>query len=208
MTNSIIAIRGNYFDKQIEIFKEFKYVDLKQDEQFDKLDDMYAYLFDNYLSFSEQDVALQGFWVDNGWTIICDPEMVNALDTAALLKLSDKFNSDVVTFLIQTTSGSFGFAKYGLSGQRNFLSIDGRVTDNTGLPLPEEVGLNINEQIFANDIIGIAYKLGINFEKTSPQTYLAKKLSYNEELKRDLAQFKSVQVKASGKKTSSWWKFW
>nr|WP_294944968.1 hypothetical protein [uncultured Mucilaginibacter sp.] len=208
MTNSIIAIKGNHLDKQVEIFEVFKYVDVKQDEQFDNLDDMYAYLFDNYLSFSDQDVALRGIWVANDWTIICDPEMVDVLDMAALLKLSDKFNSDVMSFLIQTTSGSFGFAKCGLSGQRNFLSIDGSVTNNSGLPLPEESGLNINEQIFADDVIGIAQKLGIDFEKTSLQSCLAKKLSYNDELKRELASFKSTQKEVSGKKTSAWWKFW
>ncbi|WP_040626657.1 hypothetical protein [Mucilaginibacter paludis] len=208
MTNSIIAIKGSHLDKQIEIFKEFNYVDVQQDEQFDNLNDMYDYLFDNYFNFSERDVVLRGIWFDNDWTIICDPEMINVWDGPALLKLSDKVKSDVMTFLIQTTSGSFGFTKCGLSGQRNFLSINGSVTENTGLPLPEESGLNINEQIFTDDIISLADKFGINFEKTAPQSCLAKKLNYTEELKRELTTFKSDRVKVPTQKKHTWWKFW
>lgn len=208
MTNSILAIKGNHLDKQSDIFDAFRYTDLHQDKPFDYLSDMYTYVFDNYFNFSDRDVALRGIWVDSDWTIICDPETVDFLDDAALVKISEKLDSDVMTFLIQTTSGSFGFAKYNRFKQRHFFSVAGNLTDNTGIPLPEESGLNINGQIFADDITSLAHRLGIDFEKTVKQMCIAKQLGYNEELKKELALYKSAQPKAPAKKTKPWWKPW
>jgi hypothetical protein len=208
VTNSILAIKGNHLDKQIDIFNTFRYNDLHLDNPFDNLSDMYAYLVDNYFSFSERDIALRGIWVDNNWTMICDPETVDFLNDAALVKISEILDSDVMTFLIQTTSSSFGFARYNRFRQRHFFSVAGNLTSNEGIPLPEETGLNINEQIFANDIISIAHKLGIDFEKTAKQTCIAKQLGYSEELKKELELFNSARLKTPTKKTTPWWKLW
>ena len=140
MTNSIIAIKGNHFDRVANIFECFRYNDLDKDKAFDNADKFNDFLFDNYFEFANREIALRGIWFDNGWTIISDPEMVDTVDEEALLKLSNTLESDVLTFIIQTTSSSFSFAKFNKTMERHFFSTDGEISDNIGSPLKEEQG--------------------------------------------------------------------
>ena len=177
---SIIAINGNQIDKTSEIFDAFKYIDLHHDKQFYSLDSCVTYLNENYFDSSKKNIALRGLWTLNGWTIIWDPEMVDMTDETAMETFSQKLNVEVLTFLIQTTSGSFGFAKYNRTKQRKFYSTDGRIAENFGSPLTEEKGLNINQNIFINDVLQLANKFGIDIEaKNTKTTFLVKELGYN-----------------------------
>ncbi len=135
MTNSFIAIKGNYFGRADEIFSVFKYIDTKQDKQFDDWQTFNDYLFDNYFEFANNEVAIRGIWTDNGWTIIHDPEMVDTVEEEALLQLSRILNTDIVAFIIQTTSNSFGFTVYNDTIKRHFFVSDGEITDNLYDPL-------------------------------------------------------------------------
>jgi hypothetical protein len=205
MTNAIIAIKGDHWNNQDTIFEAFKYEDLKQDKLFDNLDKAGEYLFNNYFNFSEKDIALCGIWIDNGWTMLLDPEMVNVLDDEALVNISSKLNAPVHTFIIQTTSNSFAFASYNQIKQRQFMSIEGNITEDTGTPMSEESGLNINNQIFVDDILKLANKIGIDMEGKNAKAFTVKQLGYNEELKMQLNSFQTVQPQRSKK---AWWKFW
>jgi hypothetical protein len=207
MTNSFIAIKGDFFDKADEIFKTFKYIDSAQDKQFDDWEEFNDYLYDHYFELANQEIAIRGIWTDNGWTIINDPEMVDTVDEEALIQLSRILDTDVITFLIQTTSNSFGFTLYHDVIKRHFFVSEGVVTDNLNSPLEEEKGLNINEHIFSDDILNLAGKLGIDLEGRSKLTYTVKQLAYNEEMKSDLKQFmqKKQETIVNNK---PWWKFW
>ncbi|HTJ48745.1 MAG TPA: hypothetical protein VL443_04760 [Cyclobacteriaceae bacterium] len=207
MTNSFIAIKGNFFDRSDEIFNIFKYVDTKQDKQFDDWQTFNDYLFDNYFDFANRELAIRGMWTNNGWTIINDPEMVDTVEEEALLQLSRTLNTDIVTFMIQTTSNSFGFTIYNDTIKRHFFVSDGEVTDNLFAPIEQEKDLNINEDIFSDDILKLASKLGVDLEGKNRLTYTVKQLAYNEEMKNELEQFRQQQ----GQTTISekpWWKFW
>ncbi len=208
MTNSAIIIKGNHLDKVSEIFECFKYNDLGQDRAFENADKFNEYLFDNYFEFANREIALRGLWVDNGWTIISDPEMVDTVDDEALLRLSNKLNSEVQTFIIQTTSGSFGFAKYDKIKQRHFFSSNGEVTDNLGTPLTEEQGLNLNEKVFVDDILKLANNFGIDLEGKSVKSYIVKQLGYSDEMKKELEQFNQVQTNQKTDTKKPWWKIW
>lgn len=208
MTNSIIIIRGNHLDKVSEIFECFKYNDLDQDRAFENVDKFNEYLFDNYFEFANREIALRGLWVDNGWTIISDPEMVDTVDDEALLRLSNKLNSEVQTFIIQTTSGSFGFAKYDKIKQRHFFSTDAEIIDNFGSPLTEEQGLNLNEKVFVDDILKLANNFGIDLEGKSGNSFIVKQLGYNDEMKKELEQFKQAQTNQTTDTKKPWWKIW
>ena len=209
MTNSIIAIKGNHLVKLESVFESFNYIDNNNDKRFDSWEKTATYLFDNYSEFSNKGIAIRGIWFNNGWTIICDPELVDSTDDKAIEILSRKLNTEVLTFLIQTTSGSFGFAKYNKTKQRRFFAIEGQITENFGAPLMEELGLNINDKVFGEDILLLAIKLGIDLEvKNTKTTFIVKELGYNEEMKKQLEQFaqKSSEKKANNQKP--WWKFW
>jgi hypothetical protein len=209
MTNSIIAIKGNHLDKATSVFETFNYVDKENDKQFDSWDKAASYLFDNYFEFANKEISIRGIWFNNGWTVICDPEMVDSIDDKIMEALSQKFNSDVFSFLIQTTSGTFGFAKYSPAKQRHFFSSDGQVTDDQGTPLVEESGLNFNNNIFVDDITKLAGKLGVdmNPEKTKAN-FIVKELGYNETMKQQLAQFSQKPKTTNSDTQKPWWKIW
>lgn len=207
MTNSFIAIKGNFFDRTNEIFTAFKYIDTKQDKQFDDWQTFNDYLFDNYFELANNEIALRGIWTDNGWTIIHDPEMVDTVEEETLLQLSRTLNTDILTFIIQTTSSSFGFAVYNDTIKRHFFVSDGEITDNLYEPLEQEKGLKINESIFSDDILKLAEKLGIDLDGKNNRTYTVKQLAYSDEMKSELEQFKQQQNQTNTDK-KPWWKIW
>lgn len=207
MTNSFIAIKGNFFDRASEIFAAFKYIDSKQDKEFDNWQTFNDFLFDNYFELANKELAIRGIWTDNGWTVINDPEMVDTVDEMTLLQLSRTLNTDIITFIIQTTSNSFGFTVYNNTIKRHFFVSDGEITDNLYDPLPQENGLNINENIFSDDILNLAEKLGIGLEGKSKRTYTVKQLAYSDEMKSELEQFRQQQSQVNTNK-KPWWKIW
>jgi hypothetical protein len=207
MINSFIVIKGHFFDRADEIFQSFKYTDTKQDKQFEEWQAFNDYLYDNYFELTNKELAIRGIWTANGWTIINDPEMVDTVDVIALLQLSRKFNTDIITFIIQTTSNSFGFTVYNDTIKRHFFVSDGEITDNLFDPLEQENGLNINENIFSDDILKLAENLGIDLEGKSKRTYTVKQLGYSDEMKNELEQFRQQQNQINADK-KPWWKLW
>ncbi len=207
MTNSFIAIKGNHFDKADDIFSAFKYIDTKQDKHFVEWQTFNDYLFDNYIEFTKNEVAIRGIWTDKGWTVIHDPEMVDTVDEMALLQLSRVLNTDIISFVIQMTSNSFGFTVYNDTIKRHFFVSDGEITDNLYDPLEQENGLNINENIFSDDILKLAEKFGIDLEGKIKLSYTVKQLAYSDEMKSELEQFKQQQRQTT-KSEKPWWKFW
>jgi hypothetical protein len=177
---SIIAIKGNQLDKANEIFNALSYADLRHDRRFTSLDSCMEFLDENYFDYTKKNTAIRGLWVNNGWTIILDPEMVDATNDTAIETLSEKLNTEVLTFLIQSTSGSFSFAKYNPIRQRYFFVTDGQMTKDSGTPLLEEKGLNINKNIFSDDILNLAGKFGINTKAENVDTFVVKELQYKE----------------------------
>lgn len=208
MTNSFIIIKGNHLGNLSEIFECFKYNDLDQDSVFDNPEEFNEYLFGNYYIFANQEITLRGIWKENGWTIICDHEMVDTVDDEALQRLSEKLNCEVYTFIIQTTSGSFGFAKYENIKQRHFLCSDGNVTDNFGPSLKEEQELNFNKKVFVDDILKLANNFGVDLTGKKGKAFVAKQFAYSDEMKKELLQYKQDHIKALKDIQKPWWKIW
>jgi hypothetical protein len=188
-SNSIIAIKGEYLNRSDEIFRIFNYIDNKKDQTFYNWDQASEYLFTNYIEFANKEIALRGIWIDKGWTLVCDPELVDPTEEDKLIVLSKLLNTEVWTFLIQTTSASYSFAKYDLAKKRSFFVSKGKVVDNTGNPLAQEKGYNINENFCVGEISSIGKSLGININPDSRLDYVVKELGYDDELKGQLANF-------------------
>jgi hypothetical protein len=165
------------------------------------------FLDENYFDYANRDIALRGIWVDNGWTIIYDPEMVDLLESEKIEMISETINTDIWTILIQTTSGSFSFSKFAPNRQRHFFVVDGQIAENEGAPLPEEKGLNINEKMFGDDLESLAKTLGFKIQPDTTGDYIVKYLSYNDQMKERLAQFKQT-TKAKTTENKPWWKVW
>ncbi len=189
-SNSIIAINGEHLDRSEEIFTIFNYIDNKKDQTFYHWDQASEYLFTNYVEFANKEIALRGIWIDNGWTMICDPELVDPTEEEKLISLSRLLNTEVWTFLIQTSSASYSFAKFDHTKTRSFFVSKSKVVENTGSPLAQEKGFNINENFCVGEISSIGKNLGININPEGRLDYVVKELAYDDELKIQLAKLK------------------
>ena len=191
LSNSLIAIKGNHLENTTQIFGIFGYVDRHKNKKYDKWESTADYLFTNYFDLSNKNIAIRGIWIDNGWTIICDPEMVDTIEDEKISQLSKDLKTSVLTFMVQSNSRSFWFAKYDKVKQRHIFVVGGLVAENIGSPLPEEEGLNINENIFIDDVIKLANNFGVDFEVSNVRTtFTIKEFDYSEQL-----QDKSDQMK-------------
>jgi len=205
----ITAIKGNYSDTDtINSITDFlNYNDLNEDKPFEDWDTFNNYLIDNYYELSLQDKAIRGIWKENNWTIYNDPEMVDLIEEAELLELSNKLNTEILTFTIQSDSNSFEFTKYNKGKERHFFVCEGRISENYGKPLQQESGLNITKTIASHDIIQLANHIGIDLEGTRKNIYTVKLFEYNEKLKNELKKYKRTTNEESSK-NKPWWKFW
>lgn len=204
MTHTIIAIKGDFINDFASIAECFNYVYLQQDEVFYNAEKFNDYIQNKYFEIANNDMVVLGTYVSNSFTIINDPESVNTVDEEALLKLSAKLNAEVFTFIIQTTSASFGFAKYETTKLRNFFYSDGEELENFGTPLKEENGLHFNQSVFIDDILNVAANLGIDLEGNNANSFVVKHFTCNDEMKQKLAPFKQP-IHLSKK---PWWKIW
>ena len=133
--------------------------------------------------------------------------MVDLLESEKIKTISKTINADIWTILIQTTSGSFSFSKFAPNRQRHSLVVDGQIAENERTPLPEEKGLNINEKIFGDDLEYLAKTLGFQIQPETTGDYIVKYLSYNDQMKEQLAQFKQT-TNAKTTENKPWWKVW
>ncbi len=203
----VIAIKGNHLDKADRLFSTFDYIDNGESQNYSTWSEATKFLDDNYFDYASRDIALRGIWVDDGWTIIHDPEMVDLLESEKIEMISKTINADIWTILLQTTSGSFSFSKFAPNRQRHFFVVDGQIAENEGTPLPEEMGLNINEKMFDDDLESLARTLGFKIKPDKTGDYVVKYLSYNDQMKEQLAQFKQT-TKAKTTESKPWWKVW
>lgn len=201
----VIAIKGNHLDKTDKLFSTFDYIDNNESKSYSTWTEAQNFLDSNYFEYTHKDIALRGIWEDNGWTIIYDPEMVDLLESEKLESISKITSADIWTILIQTTSGSFSFSKFAPARVRHFFVGDGQIAENEGTPLPEEKGLNINENIFVDDLESLTKTLGFKIHPDKTGNYIVKHLHYNNQMKEQLAKFKQqTKIKSVGDKP--WWK--
>lgn len=203
----VIAIRGNHLDKADKLFSTLDYIDNNESKTYSTWAEAREFLDGNYFEYANKDIALRGIWEDNGWTIIYDPEMVDLLESEKLESISKITTADIWTILIQTTSGSFSFSKFAPSRMRHFFAVDGQIAESEGTPLPEEKGLNINENIFADDLEALAKTIGFKIQPDTKGNYIVKHLHYSNQMREELAQFKQ-QPKTKPTENKPWWKVW
>ena len=140
-SKAIIAIKGNCLDK------------------LDEIADSLGYMEDD--SFFEELSKTARF--DNGWTILPDDEMVVVTEEDLLSELSEELGVEIFSFMVQSTSASYGFSNFNDGENRVFWVQDGEIIVDFGDKLKEEKGLNINEKVSIDDILKIAKLIGINF---------------------------------------------
>lgn len=207
MTYSIIVIKGNMLMKIEDIFKEFNYFDLAKDKHFTNWEEFMKVMDKDDLVLSKKQIGVRGIWFDHAYTIIFDPSLLDSMEEKVLSTISTKLNTELYTFIIQTTSGVYGFTKYDKVITRKFECIAGKIHTNLGSALEEEENLNFNSSIFVDDILNLARKLNIDVDGTKTTDLIIKQISYSENSK-ELYEGYRVETPKVKENKKPWWKFW
>ena len=84
----IIAYKGNQISRIDEILENFGYTNYVLLHSFDSYIEMEKFLYSNYFESAKINKGIKGFWVDENWTYVYDPELVDPIDTQAIIKTS------------------------------------------------------------------------------------------------------------------------
>ena len=204
MTASFIVIEGQHPGNLEEFLRVFNYSDTGEDKVFTDRQVFNEYLSEQYTKFAAEGIALRGIWTDEHFFLLSDPEMTDALNDEALAELSVRLGSRVLSFIIQTSSETFGFAVYNGANRRVFFASEGEILENTSDPLPEEQGLALHADIFAEDIYKLAHSFGIDIEGKQTGTYTVKQFA----LPQNHAITESRTVLQQTRSEKPWWKIW
>jgi hypothetical protein len=203
MTNGIIAIEGNHMNNLESIFQTFRYNDTLNDMKFDSYEKHASYLFENYHELSSKGLIIRGVWFVNNWTIISDPEFTDLVSEDIIEKLANKLNTKVLTFMIQSTSATFGYSLYNPGIQRQLIVSNGEICENQGEPVLEENEIDLTDKVCSEEITKLANTFEIDIHGIKAKEFIVKQLEYNDELKSEMEQFRLE----NSKKKKPWWKF-
>lgn len=206
-TIGFIAIEGNQLSRLAEIFSRFQLIDTNKDLHLNSWAEASKIIEQEYLEpndFSQRRVV----WFQNNWTIIEDHSLLLCTDIEALQKNAQEGRLCIYSFLSQSTSNSHGFWHFTPTVSRTFFIEDGETIENTGTPLSQEANLNINEDLYYDDIIELAATLGIDYYAAEQlKQFTVKQLINNAELNSQIEQIKNEQKSIQVAK-KPWWKFW
>lgn len=198
---SILMIEGNYLSRLDKIFKDFEYLDTGNDREVTNWDDMIQILSNWELSQSR---VLKATCLQQGWSVIFDPEMVMFADEERCSKVSSGYKTRLFGMICESTSGTYGFNLYDNQKVRGFLSVDGEVFEDYGMPLQEEAELD-KLQVFASDILKIMKGIGVDYNRLEmANRFIVKEL---DEVK-DSASTMNTSKPTLSQSQKSWWRFW
>lgn len=100
---------------------------------------------------------------DGEWTHIADFELILFSEPLLWKELSKRWNTRIVAWICEGTSGTYGFSLYE-NGElfRQVLSVDGKLSQIVGEPLPEEDGLEW-EHACEDDIFVLIEHFGVHY---------------------------------------------
>lgn len=208
LTIAGIAVKGLSEKDLPRFFSCFQLVDAGRDEVLSNWRDAEKIIEAENLH-PDDHVQKRILWFDNGWSIIEDSSLIVCSDEEALSQASQLFQTRVFSFVAQESTGSFGFWHFNNEQSRHFFVRDGAVTSDEGNPIPEEQGLSINKNAGLDDILALAGKLGINWNRSAqPTRYIVKELCNSPALDAELERFAPKQGNPELPRTKPWWKFW
>lgn len=102
-------------------------------------------------------------YTDGEWTHIADFELILFSEPLLWKELSKRWNTRIVAWICEGTSGTYGFSLYE-NGEllRQILSVDGKLSQIVGEPLPEEDGLEW-EHACEDDIFVLIEHFGVHY---------------------------------------------
>jgi hypothetical protein len=156
-------------------------------------------------------------YLQNGWTVLLDPELV-LFDKNLLGRLSNESQANVLGWICDGVSGTYGFIFFGKGQTRSVLSVAGRLAEDIGQALIEESGTEWGKAS-EDDVLRLSEKLGV------PYRYMKDDLEYHiflldeskPEPRDDAASSPSPSVQSgpgsvgssdAQRKPKKWWQFW
>ena len=200
----IVAINGNQLSRIEEILQKFEFRNYSKLDSFDKYYEMEEYLYSNYFKKSSENKGIKGFWVDENWTYLYDPELVDPTDTKALIQTSEMLDSEIHCLISEPKSGSFVYSKYYKIRTREVFYSSNKLVDNVGTKLDKEVTVNISESLNEEKLINFSKELGLDILGTENKGQFQ-----IGEFDLILQEPTKSKIKSYPKdKSNKWWKFW
>lgn len=157
---AMVSIEGAHTSSAPEIFDLLDYKIVGTPAQIQSADDLHA-----HLERSASDAKVKRVvYADGGWTHIADFDLILFEEHLLWKELSKRWNTRVVCWICEGTSGTYAFALYE-SGElvRQVMSTDGKISHVVGGALPEEDGLEW-EEAFEDDIFVLIEHFGIHYD--------------------------------------------
>jgi hypothetical protein len=162
---SVVAIKGNHLEEIGDVLKKCKYTIEKSFKVRSGKDASRELAWKG-----DRNRVAKAAYFASGWTFLLDPELVLTTDDV-WLDYSRKWNTRVVGWLCETTSGTFGLAVFE-SGKkrRQVVSVDGEVKVDEGMALAEESGMKWSEAS-VKGVLKIAKDLGAAYDFPADRDY-------------------------------------
>lgn len=199
---SIVMIEGDFLSQLSEIFERFEYSDTGNDREITSWDDTLQILSNWQVSRSR---VLKAVCLQQGWSVILDPEMVMFADEASCSKVSSEFQTRIFGLICESTSGTYGFNFYNNQKVRDFLSVNGEVVEDFGIPMQEEAEFD-KSQVFEADILKIMEEIGVDYNSLETvENFIVKELDEdgNSAAKLDIPNPTIIP-----QNRKPWWQFW
>jgi hypothetical protein len=156
-----------------------------------------------------EDVQAKGIYRDGEWSVLFDYSMLMSSDEPSLAELSRALG----LVMVNNTQGTAGFAEFRLyeagALRRRILSDDGALTQ-TGAPLPEEAGLDLDD-FYMGSHEELSARVGVpSFWGVAQPPFSAFRV-YGSKQPPDASVLARPAVDSATRAVQArrpWWKFW
>lgn len=158
---AMVSIEGAHADAAPEIFDLLDYKIVGTPAQIQSADALQTHLERNAADGGK---VKRVVYADGGWTHIADFDLILFDEQLLWKELSKRWNTRVVCWICEGTSGTYAFALYE-NGEllRHVMSSDGKVSHVVGDALPEEDGLEWDEAC-EDDVFVLIEHFGIHYD--------------------------------------------
>lgn len=177
------------------------YVKITAVGSYTKMEDI---LYSDNFERAKANKGIKGFWMDENWTYMYDPELIDPTDTEAIIKSSRMLDREIHCFISEPSSGTFVYSKYNDVKSREVFYLSNKLVDNVGNKLQEETSLDLSESISEEKLVEFSQLLGLDILGTKHKgNYIIGELDISSQmLNTDEDKIQAVDT------SNKWWKLW
>lgn len=164
-----------------------------------------------------RDVVRKAAYESDGWTWLLDPELVVMTSDDALSDFAREHATDILAWLCEGASGSYGFRLFSPELRRDVLAVDGAAECDTGDRLAEEHDIDWS-YASEDEILELARRLGAPYDYLSTdRNYFVYALdesgafpvdTHSADPRESPSHATTADREHSRTAAKPWWKFW